>query len=66
VPKAMGRGVKKKGTKRPITKSRANDFSDANARFDRLLEAMATTPALPKKKKRVVVPQRGDDDVFDD
>lgn len=44
----------KKGTKRsaqkPVT---LGDVEKANARFDRLLEAMAKSPPLPKKKKRV-------------
>jgi hypothetical protein len=34
-------------------------------RFNRLIEAMAKAPALPKKKKRTVVRQTPDD-VFDD
>ena len=29
------------------------NFEKANARFDRLLEAMTKSPALPRKKKRV-------------
>ena len=34
-------------------------------RFNRLVDAMATTPALPKKKKRTVAPQVPEDK-FDD
>ena len=34
-------------------------------RFNRLVDAMATTPALPKKKKRTVAPQVPEDN-FDD
>ena len=63
--KAVGRRLKKKGMKRPDVRDRATDVGEANARFDRLLEAMATTPALPKKKKRVALRQTADE-VFDD
>jgi len=46
--------VHKKGTGRraekPVT---LGDIEKANARFDRLLGAMAKSPPLPKKKKRV-------------
>jgi len=44
--------VSKKGTK-AAPDLRATDFDKANARFDRLLEAMTKEPALPKKHKRV-------------
>ena len=63
--KAVGREVKKKGMKRAAARDRASDINEANARFDRLLVAMATTPALPKKKKRVA-PRQTADEVFDD
>ena len=39
--------------------------SEFNARFDRLLDAMAKTPALPRKKKRIAVRQVRDEN-FDD
>ncbi len=38
---------------------------DVMQRFNRLIEAMAKAPALPKKKKRTVARQTPDD-VFDD
>ena len=64
--KAVGREVKKKGMKRAAApRGRPTDINEANARFDRLLVAMATTPALPKKKKRVA-PRQTADEVFDD
>ena len=56
-------GVKKKRTN--PSAQLAADIAHANARFDRLLEAMTKTPALPKKKKRVVVRQ-SPDEFFDD
>ena len=66
MPKPVDRRVGKKGMKRAATKPvGAGDIEKANARFDRLLEAMAKTPALPKKKKRVVTrdvpPEKFDD-----
>jgi hypothetical protein len=63
VRKAVGRGVRKAGTK-PSAQLQI-DIAKANAKFDRLLDAMAKTPELPKKKKRVVVRQT-QSDVFDD
>ena len=56
--------VSKKGTKAPAD-LRTADFEKANARFDRLLEAMTKEPALLKKHKRVrtrdVPPEKFDD-----
>ena len=64
--KPVDRRVGKKGTKRAAAKPLgAGDIDKANARFDRLLEAMAKSPALPKKKRRVTVRQ-GPDEKFDD
>ena len=48
----MRKRVSKKGTK-AASDLRTTDFEKANARFDRLLEAMTKGPALPKKHKRV-------------
>ena len=48
----MRKRVSKKRTKAAVD-LRATDFEKANARFDRLLEAMTKEPALPKKHKRV-------------
>ena len=60
----MRKRVGKKGTKTPV-ELRATDFDKANARFDRLLEAMTKEPALPKKHKRIrtrdVPPEKFDD-----
>ena len=66
MPKPVDRRVGKKGIKRGSAKPvGAGDIEKANARFDRLLEAMAKTAALPKKKKRVVLrdvaPEKFDD-----
>jgi hypothetical protein len=55
--------VGKKGTKSPARLQA--DIARANARFDRLLDQMAKTPALPKKKRRVAV-RHVRDDAFDD
>jgi hypothetical protein len=56
--------VSKTGTK-ASGELRAGDFDKANARFDRLLDAMTKEPALPKKHKRVrtrdVPPEKFDD-----
>ena len=49
----MRKRVIKKGAKSTPPELRAGDFEKANARFDRLLGAMAKEPALPKKHKRV-------------
>jgi hypothetical protein len=45
--------VKKKRTTRPAAQIRPGDIEKANGRFDRLLEAMAKSPPLPKKRKRI-------------
>ena len=61
----MPKRVKKKGTKATASPSRTLDFEKASAQFDRLLEAMTKSPALPKKRKRILerdVP----DEKFDD
>jgi len=63
VRKAVGRQVKKVGTR--ASAQLQVDIAKANAKFDRLLDAMAKTPALRAKKKRVAVRQIPDD-VFDD
>lgn len=62
--KRADRPVKKAGTAQAALKSKV-DIAEANARFDRLLDAMAKTPALPKKKRRVAVRQ-APDEKFDD
>ena len=65
MPKSVGRAVGKKG-KRPSTSQIAvRDIEKANARFDRLLEAMAKAPPLPKRKKRVRT-REVPDEKFDD
>jgi hypothetical protein len=64
VVKRAGRRGKKAGSAQAALKSNV-DIAEANARFDRLLDAMAKTPALPKKKRRVVVRQTPDEK-FDD
>ena len=46
----MRKRVAKAGTKRL---THAGDIDKANARFDRLLEAMTKAPPLPKKRKRI-------------
>ena len=63
VRKAVGRRAKTSGTK--ASAQLQVDIAKANSKFDRLLDAMAKTPALRAKKKRVVVRQIPDD-VFDD
>ena len=60
----MRKRVIKKGAKAAAA-SRMIDIDKANARFDRLLEAMAKEPALPKKHKRVRTRDVGDEK-FDD
>lgn len=60
----MRKRVSKKGAN-VATASRAIDIDKANARFDRLLEAMVKEPALPKKHKRVRT-RDGADEKFDD
>ena len=61
----MRKRVSKNGAKGSPPELRAGDFEKANARFDRLLGAMAKEPALPKKHKRIrtrdVPPEKFDD-----
>ena len=54
VRKSVENKGKKRGTKRTV--ARPASIADANARFDRLLEAMAKASPLANKKKRVAGP----------
>jgi hypothetical protein len=62
---AVRKGVKKAGTKSSTSRVRAGDIEKANARFDRLLEAMAKAPPLPRKRKRIRT-RDAPDEKFDD
>ena len=63
--KSVRGGGGKKGKRRPAIQITPGDIEKANARFDRLLEAMTKSPALPKKKKRVRT-REVPDEKFDD
>jgi hypothetical protein len=54
VGKIVEHDVRKKWTKRGAVPFSTDSMAEASARFDRLLEAMAKTPPLPNKRKRVV------------
>ena len=52
---SVDRHVHKRGKKQGAKAATLGNIEKANARFDRLLEAMTKSPALPKKRKRVRV-----------